>query len=317
MCNLTVTCEKTLQSHVAGRPHNKRVAQLERIKQLENKVKEDTERAINSLPGGNRPGNPLQSKPNGDIHCRVCDCTMNSGAQAQSHIGGVKHRTRMDRTYRSFRGRAGRGGGFGRGFGGWGGPGRGGWAGGYWGPPGPEIFPAGETETVCSSEEAEEEYERVLAEALADNVDLQEATARAEAAKQAALSNFSPEQAAASQTQEEEKETGTFLQSEPALQSNLQTTARGRGRGQIYRGKPNASSEGTLKAQRGRRGLISYGETRPDRLTKSQKKAQPKDLAAYLALKTAEAGLEGEGNIKKHAPLLMNFVKGGVMEGNQ
>ena len=110
VCNLTVSCEKTLQSHMAGRPHNKRVAQLERMKLLEEKVKADTERALNSLPGGNRPGNPLQSKPNGDIHCVVCDCTMNSGAQAQSHIGGVKHRTRMDRTYRSFRGRPGRGG---------------------------------------------------------------------------------------------------------------------------------------------------------------------------------------------------------------
>ena len=98
VCNLTVSCQKTLESHLAGRQHNKKVAQLERIKQLEEKVKVDTERAMNSLPGGNRPGNPLQSKPNGDIYCTVCDVTMNSGAQAQSHIGGVKHRTRMDRS---------------------------------------------------------------------------------------------------------------------------------------------------------------------------------------------------------------------------
>ena len=69
-----------------------------------------------------------------------------------------------------------------------------------------------------------------------------------------------------------------------------------------------------MKAQRGRRGLISHGELMPDRLTKSQRKAQPKDIAGYLAQK---AGLEKEGDIRKHAPLLMNFVKGGVMEGNQ
>ena len=346
---------------MAGRPHNKRVAQLERIKQLEEKVKVDTERAMNSLPGGNRPGNPLQSRPNGDIHCTVCNCTMNSGAQAQSHIGGIKHRTRMDRTYRSFRGRPGRGG-FGRGFGGWGGPGRGGWAGGNWGPPGPDLFLSGETAGVCSTEEAAEEYERVLSEALADNVDLEEATARAEAAKQAALSIFSPqqenEQEKEVEGEEEEEERkfpppgiqvisepagemagtyrctlcGVMLLSEANLQSHLQTAShqqnsamrrsgqlrgRGQGRGKIYRGKQNANSDGTMKAQRGRRGLISYGELMPDRLTKSQKKTQPKDIAAYLAQKTAEAGLENDGNIKKHAPLLMNFVKGGVMEGNQ
>ena len=72
-----------------------------------------------------------------------------------------------------------------------------------------------------------------------------------------------------------------------------------------------------MKAQRGRRGLISHGELMPDKLSKGQKKTQPKDIATYLAQKTAEAGVENDGNIKKHAPLLMNFVKGGVMEGNQ
>ena len=352
---------------MAGRPHKKRLAQLERIKQLEEKVKVDTERALNSLPGGSRPGNPLQSRPNGDIHCRVCDCTMNSGAQAQSHIGGVKHRTKMDRAYRSLRGfRGGRGGfgrGFGGGFGGWGGGGRGGWAGAHWGPAVPELSVGGETGGVCSSEEAEEEYERVLSEALADNVDLEEATARAEAAKQAALSVFTPGSDSSSLQEEEEEEgegegEGTFpppgiqvisepagetagcyrcslcgvmLLAESSLQAHLQTAAhrdkaagrgssnlgRGSGRGKIYRGKHNANTDGTMKAQRGRRGLISHGELMPDRLTKSQRKAQPKDIAGYLAQKTAEAGLETEGDIRKHAPLLMNFVKGGVMEGNQ
>lgn len=73
-----------------------------------------------------------------------------------------------------------------------------------------------------------------------------------------------------------------------------------------------------MKAQRGRRGLISYGETMPDKLTKGQKKAQPKDIAELLARKSAEVGIAaGVGEIKKVAPLLMNFVRGGVMEGNQ
>ena len=160
-----------------------------------------------------------------------------------------------------------------------------------------------EASAVCTSEEADEEYERVLAEALADNVELKEASARAEAAKQAALRMISPAQEEDSQEEEE----GTI-----PTQSD-----QSRGRGKIYRGKANATSDGTLKAQRGRRGLISYGELIPDKLTKGQKKAQPKDIASIIAQKTAEAGLDNDGSVKKHAPLLMNFVRGGVMEGNQ
>ena len=48
--------------------------------------------------------------------------------------------------------------------------------------------------------------------------------------------------------------------------------ARGRGRGggepldpsrgKVYRGRPNALNTDSMKAQRGRRGLISYGEVR-------------------------------------------------------
>ena len=72
-----------------------------------------------------------------------------------------------------------------------------------------------------------------------------------------------------------------------------------------------------MKAQRGRRGLISYGEVMPDKLTKSQKKAQPKDIAELLARKSKQAGGGDDGDIKKVAPLLMSFVKGGIMEGNQ
>ena len=80
-------------------------------------MKADTERAANSLPGGNVPNNPLTALPNGDIKCTVCEVTMNGGAQAQSHLGGVKHKTRMDKAVRaSWRGR-----------GGWRGGLRGGW----------------------------------------------------------------------------------------------------------------------------------------------------------------------------------------------
>ena len=77
-----------------------------------------------------------------------------------------------------------------------------------------------------------------------------------------------------------------------------------------------------MKAQRGRRGLISYGEVMPNKLTKGQKKAQPKDIAELLAKKGQEAGINSGGapggteSNKKMASYLMSFVKGGVMEGN-
>lgn len=385
VCSLTVSCQKTYESHIAGKPHKKRAAQTEKIKQLQDKVAADTERAMNSVPGGNRPGNPLQSRPNGDIHCTVCDVTMNSGAQAQSHISGVKHKSKMDRTMRGFRGR-GRGG-FGRGFGP-GGPGmmRGGFGFGRgFGPGGPRMGgpPSGgfneqfdTDDGLCDEDEATEEYERVLAEALADNIDVEEAKSRAEAAKQAALGaleafngpdEHEPEadnNVDLDDDDDEDEETfpppgidiiqmpegdspgtyrchlcGVMLLSESNLSNHLAQMAHqmaademkkkrrqqkaasrgqgGRGRSKVYRGRCNAYQEGSMKAQRGRRGLISYGETMPDKLTKSQKKAQPKDIAELLARKSKQAGVGDDGDIKKVAPLLMSFVKGGIMEGNQ
>ena len=326
---------------------------------------------MNQVPE-DKPGNPLQSRENGDIYCNVCDVTMNSGAQAQGHIMGVKHKSRMDRAMRSFRGR-GRGG-FGRG--GWGG--RGGYSGGpgprMWGPP-PDMDPPqiDQEEANCDEDEANEEYERVLSEALADNVDVEEAKMRAEAAKQAALGAF----AALGYDQEPEEEmdeteyanqyedNGTFpppgidilqmpegdntgqyrclvcgvmLLNENNLTNHLsqlshqmniedkrkerrqeieaRKAGRGRGKGKIYRGRCNAKQEGSMKAQRGRRGLISYGETMPEKLSKSQKKAQPKDIAALLALKSSEAGVNPGGDMKKVAPYLMSFVRGGIIDGD-
>ena len=51
MCSLTVSCQKTYESHIAGKPHKKRAAQTEKIKQLQEKISADTERAMNSVPG--------------------------------------------------------------------------------------------------------------------------------------------------------------------------------------------------------------------------------------------------------------------------
>lgn len=335
---------------------------MSKMKQLEEKVKQDAERAMNSVPGGTQPENPLQSLPNGDIYCRICDCNMNSGAQAQSHIVGVKHRHRMDKFVRGQRGRGrGRGGFFGRG--------------GFHGMP-QQPMPLMDVQ-VCNqvtSEEAEEEYERVFAESLANNIDVQEATKIAEEAKQSALSFCEDvelgDSAVVKQFQAENDsrfpprgiviisvptagKPGTYkcnlcsvmLLSEANLEQHLVSDCHqdsliksslgslnssqehvelqsARGGGKIYRGRPNAVSSGSMKAQRGRRGLISYGETMPDKLTKGQKKAQPKDIASILAQKSMAIGVApGPGPstadaAKKVMPLLMSFVRGGVMEGD-
>jgi hypothetical protein len=76
-------------------------------------------------------------------------------------------------------------------------------------------------------------------------------------------------------------------------------SARGRGvpwdptRGKVYRGRPNALSADTMKAQRGRRGLISYGEVMPSKLTKGQKKLARKkgDISSILATHAVDAAL--------------------------
>jgi len=362
ICSLTVSCQKTYESHINGKPHKKRVAQVSRMKQLEEKVKADAERAMNSIPGGTQPGNPLQSQPNGDIYCRVCDCNMNSGAQAQSHIVGVKHRHRMDKFVRGQRGRGGGRGGF---FGN-----RGGFHGMHQQPvPLMDVQVPEEAIRVnqVTTEEAQEEYERVFAEGLANNMDVQEATKVAEEAKQSALSfsedvqpgdsavvkqfhadndsRFPPRGIAIVSVPTPDKP-GTYkcnlcsmmLLSETNLEHHLVSDQHqdslmksslgsldhdqqaGRGRGKIYRGRPNAVSSGSMKAQRGRRGLISYGEVMPDKLTKSQKKAQPKDIASILAQKSMAVGVTPGVSTadagKKVMPLLMSFVRGGIMEGD-
>jgi len=359
---------------VNGKPHKKRVAQVSKMKQLEEKVKADTERAMNSIPGGSQPDNPLESRPNGDIHCKICDCNMNSGAQAQSHIVGVKHRHRMDKFMRGQRGRGrGRGSFYGN-------------RGGFHGTPQqqhPVPLMDIDVGNQVTSEEADEEYERVFAESLANNADVEEATRIAEEAKQSALAfsdDVEPGDSAVVQQFQAENDSrfpprgiaiisvpsagkpGTYkcnlcsvlLTSEANLEHHLVSDKHqdsltvsslaalndggshgiqlndrgsqggqqpGRGRGKVYRGRPNAMSCGSMKAQRGRRGLISYGEVMPDKLSKSQKKAQPKDIASLLAQRSMAVG-EAQGTAapaeagKKVMPLLMSFVRGGVMEGD-
>ena len=46
---------------------------------------------------------------------------------------------------------------------------------------------------------------------------------------------------------------------------------QGPNRGGVWRAAPNAANKNAMRAQRGRRGLISYGEVMPEKLTKSQK----------------------------------------------
>lgn len=94
---------------------------------------------------------------------------------------------------------------------------------------------------------------------------------------------------------------------------------RGRGkgkldptRGKVYRGRPNALSADTMKAQRGRRGLISFGEVMPSKLTKAQKKlAKVKnDISTILAKHKVEAALTAPTEEKPKMPMLQAFVKG-------
>jgi len=326
---------------------------MNKMKQLEEKVKADTERAMVGVPGGVQPENPLESQPNGDIYCHVCECNMNSGVQAQSHIVGIKHRSRMDRYVRGHRGR---------------GRGRGGYSGnrvGIYGERQPVPLMTVKVSEQIIREEAENEYERVFAESLANNADVEEASMKAELAKQSAMSfseDVMPEDSAVvKQFHLDDHPSfppeGIFVVSEatgdkpgayhckmcsillpsegdleehlvspmhenssqkkPPLEQNELSAVRGRGK--IYRGKPNAGNTGSVKAQRGRRGLISFGEVMPEKLTKSQKKAQPNDIASIIAQKSYEAAeVQGDSSDtgKKVMPLLMSFVKGGVLDGN-
>merc|ERR1719220_2754672 len=185
------------------------ILMVERAKKLEEKIKEDTELAKNALPGGEGPNNPLESTDDGNIRCKVCDCIMNSGAQAQAHLTGTKHRHRMDKHMRGLRGR-----GRGRGRGGGNTSFRGGhnFRGGFHQASGPgwgSSFAGhdeeeGRDEDEVTTAEAEEEYKRVFAECLENNFDLDLATKTAKAAMRAALNIVDSEDESDENEEEEE-----------------------------------------------------------------------------------------------------------------
>ena len=49
VCSLTVSCQKTYESHIAGKPHRKRAAQTDKIKQLQVHIVNCVLRMLNSL----------------------------------------------------------------------------------------------------------------------------------------------------------------------------------------------------------------------------------------------------------------------------
>jgi len=374
------------------------MAQAGRAKKLEEKIKQDTELAKNALPGGEGPNNPLESTEDGNIRCKVCDCIMNSGAQAQAHLTGTKHRHRMDKVEQEMmdkvgvgrslldkhmRGLRGRGRGRGRGNASFRGGhnSRGGFhqaSGPGWGTSFAEPGEGdGKDEDEVTTAEAEEEYKRVFAECLENNFDLDLATKTAKAAMRAALNIVDSED---EQSEEDDDEDDTEMEDmtrgitviqppsddggkpgqyrcdlcDPPVQLNSEVElenhvvseehkkagallapltsfphggaaekgkGRGRGRGKVkldptrgkvYKGRPNALSADTMKAQRGRRGLISFGEVMPSKLTKAQKKlAKVKnDISTILAKHKVEAALTAPTEEKPKMPMLQAFVKG-------
>jgi hypothetical protein len=46
---------------------------------------------------------------------------------------------------------------------------------------------------------------------------------------------------------------------------------QGANKGGVWRAAPNVTNKNAVRAQRGRRGLISYGEVMPEKLSKSQR----------------------------------------------
>lgn len=93
------------------------------------------------------------------------------------------------------------------------------------------------------------------------------------------------------------------MQVEVAKENSLSVPNRGK----VYQGRSGAGN--FLKAQRGRRGLISTGEMMPEKLTKAQRREESNDIAAsiqnHLAKQTGEV---------KVLPLLMSFVRGETIQ---
>jgi len=103
------------------------------------------------------------------------------------------------------------------------------------------------------------------------------------------------------------------LASEPILEAHLNSPAhkeeeakpaslRKRNQGKVFTRR--YAADGLVKAQRGRRGLISSGEIMPLKMSKSERR-QEADIA-----KSIEKHLSKQTGETKVLPLLMNFVKG-------
>jgi len=104
-----------------------------------------------------------------------------------------------------------------------------------------------------------------------------------------------------------------ILASEPILEAHINSpghkeelskppSLRKKNQGTVYRGR--TSADNIVKAQRGRRGLISIGEIMPHKMNKSERREQG-DIA-----KSIEKHLAQQKGDVKVLPLLMNFVKG-------
>jgi len=197
VCSLTVTCQVTYETHINGRPHKKRVAQMEKLKVEEDKketarlaqveiARKKAEAAlagksiktVEDVPAVVETPDPsseefLQTQPNGDLTCTLCKATMNSLDCANAHIKGKNHR----KNYTMMKNRGGLSG-RGRGRGGTrGGATRGGRNGAAVGVVTTLPLERKAKEELTTSARAE--YDRVFAEALSNNVELPTAEKKA------------------------------------------------------------------------------------------------------------------------------------------
>jgi len=393
VCNISVTCQVTYNTHVQGKNHAKKMVQMNKKVEQQKKLAHIKAKAVEVELGMAvvaeeeqeevEEYNPLQILPNGDTRCELCCCNMNSEPQAITHVNGSKHRRALDKHRRSNRGRGRGRGGFGGGFG------RGMSRGGM----NPRPIPLMQVDTSGvafggpstmggfedDDQEAREEYNAAFEEALANNVDIQEAHRIAESARQIVMSrqdmasddpDFVHPFSTNGDGEDDEDATpawpprgivilpskggvGNFrcdlchvlLTSEMDLErhlcapqhlSRLQMNMTGysgnmppgmrgsRGGPRIHK---NGRGRGSMKAQRGRKGLIAEGEVIPAKRSKTEKTAAKAEMGKIIEemrnpkpkwVETEEVKAGKTTNNKwnsmdKMKPLLMTFVKGGTM----
>lgn len=386
VCNITVTCQVTYNTHIRGKNHAKKVVQTNKKVEQQKKLAHIKAKEVEVELGMGMEEqeeveeyNPLQILPNGDTRCELCCCNMNSEPQAITHVNGSKHRRALEKHIRSNRG-IGRGrGGFGRGFG------RGMVRGGMNRGPIPLMqvdtsgLAFGGPSTMGGfdddDQEAREEYNAAFEEALANNVDVQEAHCIADAAvrqimtSRQDMASDDPDFVHPFVEEGEEGDsdstpgwpprgivvlpskgrTGNFrcdlchvlLGSEKDLEAHLvsrkhlsllQMNTQGfsgsmppgmrgaRGGPRVHRG---GSGRGSMKAQRGRKGLIAEGEIIPAKRSKTEKTEAKAEMGKIIeqmrnSVKTEDVKEVKNPNNKWNSmdrmkPLLMNFVKGGTM----